>query len=454
MQDDATERIAKVMELLLDAVCVVDRAGFFMWVGGACEAIFGYRAEEMIGRPMIEFVFPEDRERTLQAASEIMSGVPRQHFRNRYLRKNGTVVHIMWSARSSNDRVRVAVARDITELVRAETLQAAVYAVSEAAHDAEDLVTLFAHIHKIVASLLPARDFFVSLCGDGREELTIPYAVGDGTNAGCASRIEAERLLAELVAAERTLASTKLTDAPAAAARSEIEAGGLEWLGIPLRSRAGILGALLLRSRAEGPRYSHQDRELLQFVSVQIATVIERKQAEMQLLRRAMYDSLTDLPNRSLFHDRLNGARTRSRRNRVRAALLFVDLDDFKAINDRCGHEVGDRLLQEVACRLLACVRDSDTVSRLGGDEFVLILDAVGTPEDALLVASRIRASLCLPFDLTAEPVQISSSIGVALYPDHGSDNEQLLRRADAAMYVAKARGKNAVQLCSERGPT
>src|SRR5512141_501035 len=156
--------LSNVMDLLLDAICVVDTRGCFVFVSAACERIFGYTPEEMIGRPMIDFVLPEDRPRTLQQADDIVAGRPQPHFENRYVRKDGKVVHIMWSARwSEADQVRVAVARDVTERKRADSMQAALYAISEAAHWGEDLVTLFQQIHQILGGLLPAVNFFVAL---------------------------------------------------------------------------------------------------------------------------------------------------------------------------------------------------------------------------------------------------------------------------------------------------
>lgn len=145
--------LANVADLLLDAICVVDTEGRYLYVSAAYERIFGYPPEEVLGRRMIDLVHPDDRERTLRAAEEIMHGQPKLHFQNRYLRKDGQVVHVMWSARwSEADQARIAVARDITELKRAETIQAALYAISEAAFATKDLLALFQRIHRIIAS--------------------------------------------------------------------------------------------------------------------------------------------------------------------------------------------------------------------------------------------------------------------------------------------------------------
>ena len=149
------------------------------------------------------------------------------------------------------------------------------------------------------------------------------------------------------------------------------------------------MGALVLQGYSEEARYSHRDKELLQFVSTQVASAIERTQMRNRLQQMAQYDQLTHLPNRQLFLDRLKTALTRAQRDQTLLSLLFVDLDRFKQVNDTLGHAMGDMLLQRVAQRLLECVRASDTVARLGGDEFVLLVESGHAVEDATAVAEK-----------------------------------------------------------------
>ncbi|MDD5179678.1 MAG: PAS domain S-box protein [Gallionellaceae bacterium] len=172
-----------------------------------------------------------------------------------------------------------------------------------------------------------------------------------------------------------------------------------------------------------------------------------RKNAEDRIRRLANYDSLTDLPNRTLLGDRLQQALVTARRDKARMALMFLDLDQFKPINDTLGHAVGDLLLKEAAKRMQDCVRESDTVARMGGDEFIVLLPSIETEQDAMVVAEKIRLALCQPFELAGENLRISSSIGIAVYPEHGSEEEMLLRNADDAMYCAKKSGRNTVQI-------
>lgn len=169
-----------------------------------------------------------------------------------------------------------------------------------------------------------------------------------------------------------------------------------------------------------------------------------RKATEDEVKRLAFFDPLTNLPNRRLLADRLHQAVTHAKRDQGHLALIFVDLDRFKPVNDRYGHASGDQLLQAVAHRLQACVRESDTVARVGGDEFVVLLDGIGKANDAMQVAEKIHAVLLEPFRLASgQSVHISSSAGIAMYPEHGQDEATLSRHADVAMYAAKAAGRD-----------
>ena len=436
-------QLTKALDLLLDVICFVDAEGRFVAVSGACEQVFGYRPEEMIGQPFIDMVHPEDRERTLRAAAGVMSGEPLRNFETRYLRKDGQVVDIMWSARwSESDRLRLAVAREVTQRKRAESMQAVLYGISEAAHSADDLSDLFPRIHQIVGAMLPIGNFFVALCEKCGAQPEFCYVVDSHTMKPAVCRQDAEIMVQEIVCsgAALLLTSEARGEWPAGMSR-DVDAA--DWLGIPLTARQEVIGALVVQSHAPEVRYNEQHKTLLQFVSAQIAANIERKQASARLRYMAQYDILTGLPNRILFDDRLQVALARAARAREKLALLYIDLDDFKPVNDSFGHAVGDLLLQEVASRIQGCVRDSDTVSRIGGDEFLVLLNAIHAQENAVAVAENIRAALRQVFELAGRRLQIASSIGIAIYPQHGIEQKQLTRNADSAMYTAKNRGGN-----------
>lgn len=433
MKTDTYASLGKYMDLLLDAICVVDREGCFQYVSASCERIFGYAPDEMIGQQMINFVFADDRAKTLQAASEIVAGEPRPSFENRYVRKDGEIVHILWSARwSEADQCRVAIARDITNRKHTEAVQAALYAISEAAHEADDLYSLFEELHYIIDSLLPASNLSIALYDQETNEVSFPYLVDEFAHLPEPRQLTPDMSCYSVI----HTGQTQLINAHSSPASNDPQAQS--WLGVPLKSRNNIIGVLVVQSYSCGSIYTQKDCELLQFVSTQVATAIERKQMMERLQYLALYDQLTTLPNRGLFHDRIKSALTRARRNQLQLSLFYLDLDKFKAVNDMFGHSTGDLLLEKVARRLELCVRESDTVARFGGDEFVVLLENIDYPEQSQLIADNIHRALSQPFELAGNQVQILPSIGIAHYPLHGSDEIQLLRYADEAMYMNK----------------
>jgi len=203
-----------------------------------------------------------------------------------------------------------------------------------------------------------------------------------------------------------------------------------EWLNInPVRNKSGVL---------------------TNYVGI-FSDISERKEAEAKIHQLAFYDQLTDLPNRRLLMDRLQQALSVSARSGEHGAILFLDLDNFKVLNDTKGHDIGDLLLSEVAKRLNECVRDGDTVARLGGDEFVVVLESLSVKADeaatqAELVAEKIHKALNLPYQIKAHEHRTSPSIGIVLYRGHQESLDDLLKHADTAMYQAKTAGRNTIR--------
>jgi len=175
--------------------------------------------------------------------------------------------------------------------------------------------------------------------------------------------------------------------------------------------------------------------------------ISQRKQAEKQLEYQAYYDALTGLPNRLLFRDRVVNAIAHARRNRYAVAVMYLDLDHFKLVNDGLGHSIGDQLLSQVSDRLQAMIRASDTISRLGGDEFTILLNDVANSDVVAAVAHKLLQSLTRPFRVEGHDLFVTASIGISLFPNDGDDVETLLRAADSAMYRAKELGRNQAQL-------
>ncbi len=181
----------------------------------------------------------------------------------------------------------------------------------------------------------------------------------------------------------------------------------------------------------------------------QVEDITERRRAQEQIRQLAYYDTLTGLPNRRLLLDRLRHDLDQARRFQRSLAIMFLDLDRFKQINDTLGHDVGDELLKVVAARLGACIRSGDTVSRQGGDEFVIVLAEIAHAQDAARVAEKTIQSLAEPIVVRGNELRITASIGIAVYPDNGTDDmQELMKKADQAMYAAKEAGRNMYRFC------
>ena len=217
------------------------------------------------------------------------------------------------------------------------------------------------------------------------------------------------------------------------------------WTVPILTSKGQVLGIIsaYYRNAQEPLNY---DKQLVEIAANLTGIAVERKESEQNLNYLAHYDALTHLPNRVLFLDRLSQALASARRNNRLVALMFLDLDRFKNVNDSLGHDSGDQLLSEVATRLISCIRNEDTVSRLGGDEFTIILGEINSAEDAAHIAQKLLNSLTEPFTLKGHEIFISASIGITIFPDDSTDNDSLLKNADMAMYDAKQRGRNNYQ--------
>ncbi|MDQ6856561.1 MAG: EAL domain-containing protein, partial [Candidatus Dormibacteraeota bacterium] len=220
-----------------------------------------------------------------------------------------------------------------------------------------------------------------------------------------------------------------------------------------LRGRSRLIGSLMVGSHVNGRSFDQRDLHLFQSLAIQTSSTLENGHLEQsiarltdlqeQLSHQAFHDSLTDLANRSLFSDRIDHALLRRSRTGKPVAVLFIDLDDFKAVNDTLGHSAGDQLLIGVADRLRKALRRPDTAARLGGDEFAVLIEDIDSPAEAEAVADRVFASLVEPFAIAGQSVTVHASIGVAISDDATDSASRLMRHADVAMYAAKGAGKH-----------
>ncbi|KFN44576.1 bifunctional diguanylate cyclase/phosphodiesterase [Arenimonas oryziterrae] len=377
---------------------------------------------------------------------------------------------------------------EVQERERAQQLQAALFRIAELAGAHGSLDEFYAGIHGVLGELLDAHNFFIAMLSESGQELSFPYFVDERDD-----RLPTRRLTNGIT--EYALRNRRPLLAHAAEIRALIEAGEMVmfgtlpecWLGVPLLLEGREVGVLVVQSYDPDVGFTLEDQEVLEFASYHIATALERKQAqdrlrsaydeleqrvrdrtrelehanvelreqmvvrehiESRLKHEALHDALTGLPNRASMLERLTLALRRYRADRSRQfAVLFLDLDRFKVVNDSVGHLVGDDLLIAAGRRIAACVRDPGSVARLGGDEFTVVLEDINGVEDANHVAMRILAALVDPIRIGDKEIYTSASIGIALADPRYTSAEELLRDADVAMYRAKSRGRQRYEL-------
>ncbi len=304
-----------------------------------------------------------------------------------------------------------------------------VYKVSEAA----------THALAVLHRLLGLRASFIALFGDNE---AVSLAAVSGM-----SPERAERLLQAGMPKLREAMSTKqsvLIDLlPVLAEARDSRREGAVF--IPVMALHGPTGVLVVVGE-KGNR-DLRDGQLLSGIGMALGLSLENLRQKETILHLAYHDALTDLPNRRLFEDRLTVALAQARRKKQMAAVMCLDLDRFKIVNDTMGHALGDLLLQSVAERLTGLMRDSDTVARVGGDEFTLLLPDVARAEDTVEVAERTLEVLRQPWVLNGHEFCVTTSIGIAMFPNDGEDADSLLRNADTAMYRAKDSGRDNYKL-------
>lgn len=378
--------------------------------------------------------------------------------------------------------------REITEREKAELQTAVLFAISELTNTSDNMATFYKSLHDQIGKLIHADNFYVALLSPDKKFLHFPYHV-DETGAK-ADRRRVSRGLTEYVIREQKPVFINARHRQQLIEDGEITPGtgggklAKQWLGSPLMLKGQVFGVIAVQTYDSEFLYRNDDLELLNFVSQHVAVAIDRKRSadeiqrvnqflekkvterteelvseierrkkiEARLFHDAHHDSLTGLPNRALFTERLQQAVAHKRRHpEHHFAILFLDLDRFKNINDTLGHSAGDEFLLDVAHRISECVRENDMVARLGGDEFVVLLDTMTSIEDAKDVAKRMIRSLSEPFLLNGQEHYSGASVGIALCQENGDSVERLLRDADAAMYQAKMQGRGRYVLFDEQ---
>jgi len=460
---ESEERFRLIAENVGDLVALVDTRGRRIYNSPSYRTLF--RNDEI--RPdsdSFREIHPEDRDRVKAVFHDTVETGIGKRIEFRFLLKDGGIRYVESEGRVIRDAASkvtkvVVVERDISERKRAEQREKMEHAVTRVLAESE---TLSEAIPRILQTICETLNWD---CG-------ARWSMDERKKAICC--VETWSVPAKAVT-QFISEVRKLTFQPSntGLVRQVWVSGTPHWIPdvshadsferAELAAKAGLHGAFAFPILAGNVTLAvleffsseirSPDPSLLQMVRVigsQIGQFMARKQAEENLLYVATHDTLTGLPNRYMFNQRFAHALQTAQRHRRTMALLFLDLDHFKFINDTLGHPYGDRLLQEVAGRLRLCLRESDTIARFGGDEFVALIEDFGAPGDVVSVAQKILHALRWPFMLEGETSHMTASIGISLYPNDGADLANLLKNADIATYRAKEQGKNTYLFYSE----
>ena len=454
-KEAALERFRTALDSAADMVLLFDLAsGRLLDFNETACTFLGYSREELLrlsGKDIRVGVTAEQ----LQAETRemIRAGGGRRHtVITEYRRKDGSTFPVE-SHRSligtPQGRVLLINARDLSERMRAEKRRAAqaryqkkISRLGQAALSKRDPAELLAKaVQSVLDGLGASAVAYFERDEAGQMVLRRAAGLENPREPAVLAIDPASRLAAALERSEPVVLKDPASDlfglAWAARYRSLVAA--------PVPARGGPRGLICALAEAPGA-FGPEEMRFLGAAASMVSAALHRLDSEARLAYLAQFDPLTGLPNRTLLADRFNLMIVHARRRAAPLGVLFIDLDDFKMVNDTQGHAAGDELLKETARRLQAAVRDGDTVARISGDEFAVILSDLARPDDAALVAQKILERLALPFHVRGQEAMITASIGVATFPADGDNAEALLGAADAAMYRAKQSGRNAFQ--------
>jgi diguanylate cyclase (GGDEF)-like protein/PAS domain S-box-containing protein len=393
--------------------------GRFQYVSSLFQELTGYTEHELLDVYPLDLVHPEDRRLVREKAIENLKGNLVLPYEYRFIKKNGKEIWVserLASIRYRGKQAAVGSFMDITERKKAEEALADEVSRRRLLFDqSRDGIFVLDENGKVYE----ANQRFAEMLGYSPEEVPQLHMWD----------FDAQLTREELLQMARDVNDTG----------SHVESR--------LRRKDGTVFDAEIS--ASGAIYAGHK---ISFCMCHDIT--ERRQFEQKLAEMATHDSLTELPNRTLLNDRFTVALALSRRTRNKLAVMMLDLDRFKSVNDNVGHDVGDKLLKAVGQRLKVTMRESDTVARIGGDEFVVLLSQIRNADEAAKSAQRILDAFREPFVFDGHQLNITTSIGIAIYPKGGKDIESLLKTADTAMYRAKEQGRDTYRFCGAKEAT
>jgi diguanylate cyclase (GGDEF)-like protein/PAS domain S-box-containing protein len=459
---DSEKFKSAILTAALDCIIAIDRHGMILSVNQAAERTFGYRGEDVLGTRLTDIVIsPEWREAHREDIERFFSTGESRMFNRRVeltaMRANGARFPIELAVvplNVENRPIFAAFIRDITERKRTEALQLGQNRILNMVATGASLSGILTEIARFaddqngrgLCSITQLKDDGMRIAGSIAPGLPPAFvaelgnAAAEPGNGSCGPIQRGEAVTVTDIATDPLWSARR-----GLAFRHGVRACS-SW---PIFGRnRNIVGTFTLYFREPVPP-SDTDLQLMDICTKLAGIAIESRAAEERIRHLAHYDGLTSLPNRFLFQDYLDLALRNAHRHGQKFAVLFLDLDKFKDINDTLGHDAGDLVLRETATRMRGCVRHTDKIARMGGDEFYVLIEELRDGRHAAEVAQKLLDATARPIHVGSQACHLSASIGIALYPDDGDDGQTLLKNADDAMYHAKECGKNAFRFFS-----
>ena len=441
------EKYRILVEMATDAIFLETTEGRILECNTAGAKMFGYTKEEMISLTVADLV-PEEFAKILPKAiteKETTHGifVPRIN-----KKKDGTLFPTEIATKLVNIRGKprlITYIRDITERKKNEKLQGVLYNISKAANSNISLDQLYPLIHKELGTIIDATNFFIALIDVEKDEMSFPYHKDEKDNDFPTRRLSrANNLTAYVIrSVQSLLVNQKQIEKMADEGDIKLESVGIitadtHWLGVPLKIKNKIIGAMVIQGYISPHLFSKKDIQLMEFISSQVATAIQRKQMEEEMEKLAHFDSLTGAYNRGYGLGLLSRELKFARRRKTPFLLVYIDINNFKNINDTYGHKEGDKILKEVAKLFKITLREIDIICRVGGDEFLLIFPD-SSLNDALLIRERLNKNLEKLNQTLDKPYNIGLSVGISYYnPSNPLSIDELISIADENMYKEK----------------
>jgi diguanylate cyclase (GGDEF)-like protein/PAS domain S-box-containing protein len=465
LTQEAEER-RHLFETSPELILITDSRGILIRVSPSARSILGYNPEEMVGRPAMDFILPEDLDSTRRAMKLARGGETTRDLETCCVHKTGKQVPLVWSAVWSEPEHRhFFFGRDMTEqkvaeerLLRLTRMFAALNATNEAVLRAKSREELFKLVCEAAVNGGRFTSTTIGLADPESDFFRLAASAGPNANvilnrqyAITASRPEGRGLMGIAYRSGRpSISNDYENDENTSHWHKDARRWGVKSAAaVPFFNGGRPVGNLLVHS-LERDTFTPEFVELLQRLAASVSFALdnfdrvdEKAKSDRKIEYLASHDSLTKLPNRDMFNQLLHFAIEAAERYHKQFAVLFIDLDRFKVINDSLGHEAGDALLVEIGNRLRQSLRSSDVVARLGGDEFVVILEHTADGQSIEGVTHNLLTALRQPVQLCGHECHTTASIGIAMYPADGTDVQTLTKNADMAMYLAKEDGKN-----------